>query len=81
MELRFVVLLFFVFDSFYSILFSPSPCGRVCVPKSVVDKILCCHLKNPLPRSYFHDASEQLKTNFHTNFCFKRVLGFVIEYA
>ena len=24
---------------------------------------------------------EQLKTNFHTNFRFKRVLGFVIEYA
>jgi len=34
-----------------------------------------------LPRFYFHDALEQLKTNFHTNFSFKRVLGFVIEYA
>ena len=34
-----------------------------------------------LRRFYFHDALEQLKTNFHTNFCFKRVLGFVIEYA
>ena len=34
-----------------------------------------------LPRFYFHDALEQLKTNFHTNFCFKRVLGFVVEYA
>ena len=34
-----------------------------------------------LQRFYFHDALEQLKTNFHTNFCFKRVLGFVIEYA
>ena len=33
-----------------------------------------------LPRFYFHDALEQLKTNFHTNFRFKRVLGFVIEY-
>ena len=34
-------------------------------------------------RSYrdFTDALEQLKTNFHTNFRFKRVLGFVIEYA
>ena len=32
-----------------------------------------------LPRFYFHDALEQLKTNFHTNFRFKRVLGFVIE--
>ena len=34
-----------------------------------------------LPRSYFHDVLEQLKTNFHTNFRFKRVLGFVLEYA
>ena len=34
-----------------------------------------------LPRFYFHDALEQLKTNFHTNFRFKRVLGFVIEDA
>ena len=34
-----------------------------------------------LPRFYFDDAFEQLKTNFHTNFRFKRVLGFVIEYA
>ena len=34
-----------------------------------------------LLKFYFHDVLEQLKTNFHTNFCFKRVLGFVIEYA
>ena len=34
-----------------------------------------------LPRFYFHDALEQLKTNFHTKFRFKGVLGFVIEYA
>ena len=34
-----------------------------------------------LPRFYSHDVSEQLKTNFHTSFRFKRVLGFVIEYA
>ena len=34
-----------------------------------------------LPRFYFHDALEQLKTNFHANFSFKRVLGFVLEYA
>ena len=34
-----------------------------------------------LPRFYFHDALQQLKTNFHTNFRFKRVLGFVIDYA
>ena len=32
-----------------------------------------------LPRFYFHDALEQLKSNFHTNLHFKRVLGFVIE--
>ena len=32
-------------------------------------------------RFYFLDVLEQLKTNFHANFCFKRVLGFVIEYA
>ena len=34
-----------------------------------------------LPRFYFHDALKQLKTNCQTNFRFKRVLGFVIEYA
>ena len=34
-----------------------------------------------LPRFYFHDALEQLKTNFQTNFCFKRALGFAIEYT
>ena len=34
-----------------------------------------------LPRFYFHDLLEQLKTNCHTNFRFKRVLGFVIKYA
>ena len=34
-----------------------------------------------VPRFYFDDALEQLKTNFHTNFRFKRVLGFVIEDA
>ena len=34
-----------------------------------------------LPRFYFHDVLEQLKTNFHKNFRLKRVLGFVIEYA
>ena len=30
-----------------------------------------------LPRFYFQDALEQLKTNFHTHFRFKRILGFV----
>ena len=34
-----------------------------------------------IPRFYFHDVLQQLKTNFHKNFRFKRVLGFVIEYA
>ena len=29
-----------------------------------------------LPRFYLHDALEQLKANFHTNFRFKRALGF-----
>ena len=28
-----------------------------------------------LPRFYFHDVLEQLKTSFHTNFCFK---GFLV---
>ena len=34
-----------------------------------------------LLRRYFHYVLEQLRTSFHTNFCFKRVLGFVIEYV
>ena len=34
-----------------------------------------------LLRFYFHDVLEQLKNNFHTNFRFEKVLGFVIEYA
>ena len=34
-----------------------------------------------IPRFSFHDALEQLKTNFRTNFRFKWVFGFVIEYA
>ena len=34
-----------------------------------------------LTRFCFHDALEQLKTNLHTNFRLKRVLGFVIECA
>ena len=33
-----------------------------------------------LLRFYFHGVLEQLKTNFQTNFRFRRVLGFVIEY-
>ena len=41
-----------------------------------VTKIQSKKLSIP-PRFYFHDALEQLKTNFR----FKRVLGFVIEYA
>ena len=34
-----------------------------------------------LLRFYFHGVLEHLKTNFQTNFRFKRVLGFVIKYA
>ena len=34
-----------------------------------------------LLRFYFHDVLEQPKTNFLTNFRFKRVLGFVIGCA
>ena len=34
-----------------------------------------------LRRVSFHGVLEQLKTNFQTNFRFKRALGFVIEYA
>ena len=34
-----------------------------------------------LLRFYFHGVLEQLKTNFQTNFRFKRALGFIIEYA
>ena len=33
-----------------------------------------------LLRFYFHGVLEQLKTNFQTNFRFKRFLGFVIEF-
>ena len=32
-----------------------------------------------LLRFYFHSVLKQLKTNFQTNFRFKRVLGFVID--
>ena len=53
--------------------------------------VICCWFSHDItkiqstklstePIFYFHDVLEQLKTNFHTNFCFKRVLGFVIEY-
>ena len=34
-----------------------------------------------LLRFYFHDVKEQLKTNIHTNFHSKWVLGLVIDYA
>ena len=34
-----------------------------------------------LLRLYFHDVLEQLKTNIHTNFCFERIFGFVVEYT
>ena len=34
-----------------------------------------------LLRFYFQDVLERLKTNVHTNFRFKKVLGFVLEHA
>ena len=34
-----------------------------------------------LLRFYFHGVLEELQTNFQTNFRFKRILGFVIEYT
>ena len=34
-----------------------------------------------LPRFYFHDVLEQLKTNIQTNFHSDWVLGLVIDYA
>ena len=42
---------------------------------------ISAHLEKAPIIFYFHDVLEQLKTNFHTNFRFKRVLSFVIEYA
>ena len=58
--------------------------------KGVVAAIECFHMTSLkiqttklsfLLRFYFHGALEQLKTYFQTNFRFKGVLGFVIEYA
>ena len=46
-----------------------------------VTKIQTKKLSILITRFYFRDALEQLKTNFHTNFRFKRVLGFGIEDA
>ena len=34
-----------------------------------------------LLRFYFRDVLEQVKSNFHTNFPFERVLGFLMRYA
>ena len=48
---------------------------------SLQERVMCCVNVSKALSNYFHDVLEQLKTNFHTNFCFKRVLGFVIEYA
>ena len=56
------------------------PCLRYCWFSHDVTKIQTKKL-SILPRFYFHDALEQLKTNCQTNFRVKRVLGFVIEYA
>ena len=58
---------------------NPDP-GPYCWFSHDVTKIHTTKL-SILPRFYFHDVLEQLKNNFHTNFRFKRVLGFVIEYA
>ena len=55
-------------------------CPRYCWFSHDVTEIQTKQL-SILPRFYFHDALEQLKTNFPTNFRFKRVLGFVIDYA
>ena len=51
---------------------------RYCWFSQDVTKIQTSKL-SVLPRFYFHDVLKQLKTNFDTNFRFKRVLGFVIE--
>ena len=64
---------------FYCVLL-PSFSSIYCWFSHDVTKILTKNL-SILPRFYFHDALEQLKTNFHTNFRFKRVLGFVTEDA
>ena len=45
-----------------------------------VTKIQTTKLSIP-QRFYCHDVSEQIKTTIHTNFCFERVLGFVVGYA
>ena len=64
---------------FYPVLHCSS-CFAYCWFSHDVTKIQTKKL-SILPRFYFHDALEQLKTNFRTNFRFKRVLGFVIEDA
>ena len=56
------------------------PSGNNCWFSHDVTKIQTTKL-SILLRLYFHYVLEQLKTNFHTNFRFKRALGFVIEYA
>ena len=56
------------------------PVGANCWFSNDVTKIQTTKL-SILLRFYFHGVLEQLKTNFQTNFRFKRVLGFVIEYA
>ena len=54
--------------------------GIYCLFVHDVNKIQITKLSFLL-RFYFHGVLEQLKTNFQTNFRFKRVLGFIIEYA
>ena len=53
---------------------------RYCWFSHDVSKIQATKL-SILLKFYFHGVLEQLKTNFQTNFRFKRILCFVIEYA
>ena len=69
----------------------PSKIPEIAAPKACIHFLYCwfshdvTKIKTKklsiLPRFCFHDALEELKTNFHTNFRFKRALDFVIEYA
>ena len=53
---------------------------RSCV-REIFSSQYCWFSHHFIPRFSFHDALKQLKTNFRTNFPFKRLFGFVIEYA
>ena len=56
------------------------PCTSYCWFSHDVTKIQTTKL-SILLRFYFHGVLEQLKNNFQTSLRFKRVLGFVTEYA